>query len=107
MGGCEAKVEPTDRNVNLDIQRAVLVANLVEGLKNDFSHVIANELFARGYKTVSALPFPCLIMDLCRHANIFLYREVDNEVRASHRQDIERMKDDSKYEMQVNKPLPY
>lgn len=36
-----------------------------------------------------------------------MIRGVDNEVQASHWQDIERMKDDSKYEMRANKTPAY
>lgn len=76
---------PTGGEANLEIQRVVMVVALIEGLKIDFGHTIADEMFARAYKTSNALPFPCLITKLCRRANVPLISEVHNEVRASYR----------------------
>lgn len=98
---------PTGGDATLDSHRAVLVASLISGLKIDFGQIIDDELFVRAHKVASALPLPCLITELCRQANVPLIRGIDNEVRATHRQDIEKSKDDSKFEMWVNKPPAY
>lgn len=52
------RLMPTGRDANLEIQRAVMVATLIEGLTEDFNHTVADELFACAHKTSSALPFP-------------------------------------------------
>lgn len=67
-------------DANLDNQRVVLVASMIEGLKIDFVHIIDDEIFISDQKMASLLPFPCLIMELCRQANIPLLRGVDNKV---------------------------
>lgn len=82
---------PTGGNANLELQKVVLVASLINGLKTDFGHIIADELFSCAYKTTITLPISCLITELCWKAIVSLIRGVDNEIRASHRQDIKRM----------------
>lgn len=91
----------------MDSHRALLVASLIFRLKIDFGKIIADELFVRAHKVASALSFPFFIMEFYRQANVPFIRGIDNEVQATHRQDIEKMKDDIKYEIQVNKPLAY
>lgn len=69
----------TEGDDKLKNQRAVLVASMIEGLNIDFGHIIADELFIRAHKMKSTLPFPCLIIEMCRQANVPLLRGVDNE----------------------------
>lgn len=88
---------PKSGDANLEIQRAVIVDALIEGRKVDFNDTIANKLFAHTHKTSSALQFSCLITEFCRWANMPLINGVYNEVRASHKQDIEKTKNNSKY----------
>lgn len=53
---------PTGGDTNMDNQRAVLVANMIEGLIIDFNHIITDEIFIHAHKTASTLPFMYLIM---------------------------------------------
>lgn len=64
-------------------------------------------MFVRAYKTASTLPILCLIMKLCRQENVSIIRGVENKIWATKMQDIERMKDDTKFEMPIHKPLAF
>lgn len=81
----------------------MLVTAFIEGYAVDFGLLIAGEMFFRAHKTRTALPFPCLITELCKRANVPLTSGIDNEVPASHTQDIERMKDESRFELRTNR----
>lgn len=98
------RLMPIGGDDRLEGTRAVLVASLIEGYTIDFGHIIADELFFRARKTHTALPFPCLITELCRRANVSLISGVDNEVPAIHTQDIERTKDWSRFDLRTNRP---
>lgn len=69
---------PIGGDANLCSHRAVLVTSLVDWLKINFGRIITDKLFVHAYKVVSALPFSCLIMKLCRQENVPLIRGVDN-----------------------------
>lgn len=66
------------------------MANLMEGIKVNFVQLIIDELFVRDYKTSSALPFSCLIIELCRLANLLIINGVNNELKATKSEDIKR-----------------
>lgn len=70
----------TGGDPNLENQRVVLVASMIERLKNNFGHIIIDELFVNAHKTASALTFLCLIMELYRKDNVPLLMGVDNDV---------------------------
>lgn len=74
------RLMPTGGDVNLELQKAVLIFGLIDGLKINFGHILTNEVFARAHRTTSVLPFLCLIMKLCRKANVPLLKGVDNEI---------------------------
>ena len=56
----------TGGDANLDSHQAMLIANLISRLKIDFGQIIFDEIFVRAHKVASALPFPCLITELCK-----------------------------------------
>lgn len=60
------RLMPIGKDSNLDNHMEALVASMVEGFENDFSHIIADELFVCDHKTMSALPFRYLITELCK-----------------------------------------
>lgn len=72
----------TGGDANLDNQRKVLVAAMIEGLKIDFGRIIDDALFFRAYKIVSVFSLPCLIIEFYRQDNMPLLRGFDNDVRA-------------------------
>lgn len=76
---------PTRGDDRLESTRAVIVVDLIKWLTVDFGHIISEELFFRAHKTHTALPFPCLITELCKKENVPLISGVDNEVPALHK----------------------
>lgn len=76
---------PTGGDAHLDLQKMVLFANSIDGLKINFGYTIVDQLFFCAHKTAFALPFSCLIMELCKWDNVPLLKGVDNEVQAIHR----------------------
>lgn len=94
---------PTREDAYLDNKKAVLVASIIDGLKINFGQIIADEIFVRAHKIARALPFSCLITDICWQANVPIIKRMDNEIQTFRRQDIKRSKDDSKFEMRVHK----
>lgn len=84
-----------------------MVASFIEGLKINFGQIIVEELFVRENKTSSALLFLCLITELCMQANVSIIQGVDNEIRATRRQYIEKKKNHTKLEIRAYKPLTF
>lgn len=76
---------PTNGNANLYPQKVVLVESLIERLKDNFGQVTADGLFVRAHKISSALPFPCLIVELCKLSKVPIISGVDNEVKVTKR----------------------
>lgn len=79
------RLMPTRGDDHLESTRAVIIATLSEGLIVDFAHIIFDELFFWAHKTHTALPFPYLITELCKKANILLISGVDNDVATLHK----------------------
>lgn len=71
---------PTGGDANINPQRVILVTILMEGPKDNFGQVISNELFMRAYKTSRALPFPYVIIELCKLVKMLIISGLDNEV---------------------------
>lgn len=57
--------------------------------------MIVDEIFVRDHKIVSAFPFPFLIMELCRVANVPIIIGVENEIKEMKKQDIEKTQDET------------
>lgn len=48
---------PIGEHTNLDNQRVVLVASMIEGLKINFGHITTDEMFVRAHQITSSLSF--------------------------------------------------
>lgn len=70
----------------------MLVASLIEWLKVDFGQIIDDAIFIHAQKMANVLPSICLIIELCRQANIPIIRRVDNKIQIIRKQDIVRTK---------------
>lgn len=101
------KLMLTGVDANLDNQRKVLVASMIDGLNIEFGHIIIDKIFIHTHKTAKALPFLYLITKLCRQANVTILKGVDDKVQAFRILDIEWIKDNSKFKMRVHKPSTY
>lgn len=93
----------TCRDANLDLQRIVIVSSLLEGLKINFCKVIVDELFVRACKIASVFLFPYIITKLCKLTKVPIISGVDNKVGEMKKQDIEKTRDETKFEMRVHK----
>lgn len=95
---------PIGGDDHLESTRAIIVADLIKRLTIDFGHLIFDELFFHAYTTHTALPFSCLITELCIKDKVSLISGICNEVPALHKQDIEKTKDDLIFDFQINRP---
>lgn len=73
----------TSGDANLDPQRAVMVASLLERLNINFDQVIADEFFVRAHNMASVFPFICLIIELSKLVKVPIISGVDNKVRVA------------------------
>lgn len=62
----QKRVTPTKVDNILTLDRAVMVASLVVGLKIDFAWMMSAERHERAFKTSITYPFPFLIFQMCR-----------------------------------------
>lgn len=64
------RVSPTKAENVLTWDRVVMVAALVAGLEIDFARMMLAEIHKRVFKISTTFPFPCLIFQLCRDAEV-------------------------------------
>lgn len=60
------QLSPTKADNVLTWAKAVMVAELEEGLEINFNKLILVVIHEREFKTSTTYPFPCLIFELCR-----------------------------------------
>lgn len=70
----------TRGDANLDNQRVVLGASMIEGMEIIFGKIISDEMLIHAHKTTSALSFPYFIIYLYSQENVPIIRGVDNEI---------------------------
>ncbi|MCE5166306.1 hypothetical protein HAX54_017258, partial [Datura stramonium] len=96
---------PIGRDNNFAEDRAVLVANLMSRFPLNMRAIIAKEIMCSAVKLSISLPFPCLITQLCREAHIPILVRIDVETYATKKYDLEKSKDESKYDFKLHKPI--
>ncbi|KAF3650898.1 hypothetical protein FXO37_18256 [Capsicum annuum] len=98
------RLMPTSGDDHLEPTRALIVSSLIEELTVDFGLIISDELFFCAHNIQTALPFLSFIIEFCKQVKVPLISGVNNEIQATHKQDIEKMKDVLKLDMRVNRP---
>ena len=71
---------PTVEDNILGGNRAILVASMVQKLSLNFGEIIADEMKIRMSRTDTAYPFPCLITELYRAANVTKIAGIDDDI---------------------------
>ncbi|MCD9642241.1 hypothetical protein HAX54_028932 [Datura stramonium] len=87
--------------------RAVLAATLVLGFPLNMGAIIIEEINCRAMKLSTSLPFPCLITRLYREAHVPVLAGIDMETYATNKYDLEKSKDESRYDLKLQKPILY
>ncbi|MCD9639397.1 hypothetical protein HAX54_023840 [Datura stramonium] len=67
--------------------------------------IIVNEINSRAMKLSTSLPFPCLIIRLCREAHLPIRARIDFETLATKKYDLEKSKDEIRYGLKLRKPV--
>ncbi|MCE2055075.1 hypothetical protein HAX54_041893 [Datura stramonium] len=94
---------PNRGDNTLDEDRAVLVASLMSGFPLYMGVIITEEMNYREVKLSTSLHFPCLITQLCREAHVPILVGIDVETYATKKYDLEKSKDESIYELNLQK----
>lgn len=71
---------PTDGDNILGYDRAILVISTMQQFSLNFREIIIDEMKIRILRTDTAYPFPCLIAELCRAANMPEISGIDNDI---------------------------
>ncbi|MCE3049549.1 hypothetical protein HAX54_045137 [Datura stramonium] len=86
--------------------RVVLVASLVLRFLLNMGAIITEERMWRAVRLSTSLPFPCLMTRLCREAHVPIFAGIDVESYSTRRYDLEKSKDESRYEFKLHKIIP-
>ncbi|MCD9640698.1 hypothetical protein HAX54_026151 [Datura stramonium] len=68
--------------------------------------IIIEDMNCREVKFSTSLPFPCLITRLCKEAHVPIFAGIDVETYATKKYDLEKSKDESRYELKLHKQIP-
>lgn len=88
------RIWPTKSDNALTIDRAVVLAAIMEKMHIDIGRLLAVDMKDRALQTATSLPFPCLITALCNQAGVPALPREDNYIQAKQVVDITKMRDE-------------
>ncbi|MCE2055320.1 hypothetical protein HAX54_042411 [Datura stramonium] len=68
--------------------------------------IITKEMMWRAVRLSTSLSFPCLITQPCREAHVPILSSIDVETYSIKRCDLEKSKDESRYDLKLHKQIP-